>query len=100
MKITEKLNLINAGKKSALYSAIGGSVILLIFMLTKANVMIGVGLYYIGVAFIINSILLLGILLELILNLRYWAKYITTIIYLVLNIPLCIGFCTIALQFI
>lgn len=78
------------GKKLAYYSALAGTIILVAYLISQVEFLIGLGLVYVLSAFVVNGIFLLALLLEVIYNTLYWRAYIVAIISMLLNIPLVI----------
>lgn len=96
MKENTEPQMIYVGKKLAYYSAVIGTIILITYLISHANYLIELGLIYVLLAFVVNGIFLLVLLLELIYNRAYWKSYMATIIAMLLNIPLSLLYISLA----
>jgi len=90
--------IIRIGKKAALYSAAIGTFLLLAFLISKQNLLIAIGLNYVMLAFIMNTIILLALIAALFLHTAHWKNIAVTIICVLLNIPLSILYLTIVIN--
>lgn len=88
MEEIKEPQMIYIGKKLAYYSALIGTIILIAYLISHAEFLIGLGLVYVLSALVINGIFLLVLLLELMYNTAYWRAYTIAIICMLLNIPL------------
>ncbi|TDG36573.1 hypothetical protein EZJ43_08650 [Pedobacter changchengzhani] len=98
MKKPEESKIIQISKKVAVCSTGIGTLILLAFLITKADLLMPFGLCYILIAIVINGVFALLLVIECLSNLIHWRKYIATIIFMLVNIPLSIFYCYIALN--
>jgi hypothetical protein len=87
MKNTEP-QIIRVGQKTAIYSFAIGTVILLIFLMSKYTPFVAVGLYYVLAAFVINSLILLTLLIQLLYHKEHWRKILATVSFMLLNVPI------------
>ncbi|WP_421940368.1 hypothetical protein [Pedobacter sp.] len=95
----KNINLTYIGKKIAYFSSITGTVILVLFLLSKSELFVTAGLYFLLTAFIINSLLFLCILLEFLGKPADWRVYLVTMLRMLINIPLSILYCHVAISF-
>ena len=72
----------------ALYCFVFGSFILLIHLTEITEFTLGIGLLFTGLAIITNSIMLLILIIHSLFNYKDFEEHITTIIILLLNIPI------------
>lgn len=91
--------LIETGKWMSVISAAIGTVILLAYFVLKADVLMFIGLFYIYFATAINGIFFLVLLLECFRQQDHWRKITATMFFMLLNIPLSIFYCFLALNF-
>ncbi len=76
------------GKKLAYYSALFGTIILLAYLISHAEFLVVLGLFYLLSAFVINGIFLFAPIIEPMCNTAQCRAYIIAIICMLLNIPL------------
>ncbi|WP_412468018.1 hypothetical protein [Pedobacter sp. KLB.chiD] len=88
MKEIKEPQMTYFGRKLAYYSALFGTGILLAYLISHAEFLIGLGLFYLLSAFVINSIFLFALLIELMYNTAQWRAYIIAMLSMLLNIPL------------
>jgi len=88
---TERL-IINIGRKSALFSFSIGTLLLLVYLITKAGILLGVGLAYVEIAFFINIAVLVALLFAAIAYCENRNKTWLTILYVLLNLPIAIAY--------
>ena len=67
-----------------------GTILLLLFLITQSNIILDIGLLYVIIAFVLNAITLVGLLVNLILNHQYYKENLFTILLFLLNIPITI----------
>jgi hypothetical protein len=90
--------LIKTGKYMAMFSAAIGTIILLAYFALKVDELMFVGLFYIYFATAINGIFFLVLLLECFRQQEHWRKIAVTMFFMLLNIPLSIFYCFLALN--
>ncbi|WP_443946547.1 hypothetical protein ACJVDH_05405 [Pedobacter sp. AW1-32] len=95
---TKEPQMIAFGKKTALFSAIIGSGILLSFLISKADFLVGVGLVYLCIAAIFNLIILLAITIEFFRYPTFWKNFLTAIACILGNIPFSFLCCSLAIK--
>jgi len=91
--------LIETGKWMAVCSATIGTFILLAFFALKVNELMFVGLFYIYFATAINGVFFLVLVLECFRQQNHWRKIAAIMLLMLLNIPLSIFYCFLALNF-
>jgi len=78
-------------KSTAIISFIIGTILFLSYQLTNIDVLIGLGLIYISIAFFTNSVLLLFLLIELFfVDKKERVEILKYIFLMLLNIPIAI----------
>ena len=82
------LNMLKTGKQCAKFSFIVGTVILLLYLITKSDELIMFGCFYLIVACCINALLLILILFLLVSNPKSYREILITIGIIMLNIPI------------
>jgi len=99
MNEKDQLEIIEISKKTAKFSAIIGTIILFAFLLSKNNLLAPIGIFYIFLAAIINGVLFMALFILAILSKTNRYEIITTMLILLINIPLSIlyGFIAITL---
>jgi len=98
MEELKRPELIVAGKWMATFSAAIGTVILLAFFILKARALMLLGLFYIYFATAINGLFFLLLLLECFRQKNHWQKIAAVMFFMLLNIPLSIFYCFLALN--
>ncbi len=92
-KMTTVNNIKNTGKLTALISFVIGTFFLLFFVIFKTyDSIVIIGMYYIAIAFIVNSIVFLSVFIS---GLYFWDRRLelfATCGILLLNIPIAIGY--------
>lgn len=76
------------GKNFAKYSFLIGTVLLLIYCTTRYDPLISIGLFYVFLAAISNSIILLTALIMIIIYPRYYPQLLKTALIILLNLPI------------
>lgn len=72
----------------ALFCFMFGSFILLIHLTEVSESTLGIGILFTGLAIILNSIMLLILVIHSLLNYKDFEEHISTLIILLLNIPI------------
>jgi len=90
--------ILKIGKQLAVLSAVVGSLILAIFIITRNGEMMHPGFYYPILAGIINGAVLVSLGLTIYFARHYWRKIIATMIFMLSNIPLSIIYNLIAVK--
>lgn len=90
--------IIDTCKRLTKISAIIGTTIFVLFIISGIKELSIVGLMYIGVAGLINGIFLIVLVIAGFIHKIYWHKILATIVFMLANIPLCIFYCFIALK--
>lgn len=85
-------HLILTGKITAILSFFIGTILLCLFLYFKYNNMIQIGIYYVIIAFIINSILVITNGIAIIIDRKNRFEFIKTTGMMLLNIPIAIGY--------
>ncbi|TCD26249.1 hypothetical protein EZ456_14655 [Pedobacter psychrodurus] len=101
MKLEEikRPKLIETGKWMSVFSAAIGTIILLAFFALKVDVLMFIGLFYIYFATAINGIFFLILFFECFRQQDHWRKIAAIMFFMLLNIPLSIFYCFLALNF-
>ncbi|WP_024768951.1 hypothetical protein [Aquimarina macrocephali] len=90
MKIIQPIN------KSALIVAtisfLLGTLLLLFFLISQSSIVLDIGLFYVIIASVLNVIVFVGLITNAIINYQYYKENLTTIILVILNIPITIGY--------
>ncbi len=90
MKIFQTIN------KNALFIAtisfLIGTLLLLSFLISQSNTFLSIGLFYLLIAFVFNTITLIGLVINSIINYQYYKENLITISLFLLNIPITIGY--------
>ncbi|WP_438422390.1 hypothetical protein [Aquimarina macrocephali] len=90
MKIIQPIN------KSALIVAtisfLLGTLLLLFFLISQSSIVLDIGLFYVIIASVLNIIVFVGLITNAIINYQYYKENLTTIILVILNIPITIGY--------
>ncbi|MCK8523892.1 hypothetical protein M0D21_20110 [Aquimarina sp. D1M17] len=90
MKISQKIN------KNALLTAsisfLSGTLLLLFFLISQSGYIVKIGILYVLIAFVFNSITLVGLLANSIINYHHYRENLLTISLFLLNIPITIGY--------
>ncbi|WP_131536797.1 hypothetical protein [Pedobacter nototheniae] len=89
--------IIYMSKQVSIYSAGIGTLILLCFLISRADGLMFLGLTYIFFALIINSVFFLILLFECFRSKEYWRKIVATMLFMLCNIPLSLLYCFLAL---
>jgi hypothetical protein len=96
MKIIQPIN------KNALIAAtisfLLGTLLLLFFIISQSNIVLDIGLFYVIIASVFNVIVFVGLITNAILNYQYYKENLTTIILVILNIPITIGYIIIVIN--
>lgn len=96
MKIIQPIN------KSALIIAtasfILGTMLLLFFLISPSGILVDIGLVYILIALVLNTITFIGLITNSFINYQYNKENITTILLVTLNIPIAFGYVIIVLN--
>jgi len=98
MEEIKRPELIETGKWMTIISASIGTIILLTYFALKVDELMFVGLLYIYLATIINGIFFLVLLLECFRQKDHWRKIVAIMFLMLLNIPLSIFYCFLALN--
>ena len=87
-----KQNINRKGLAVAIFSFLLGTLILLLYLITSAEALLVGGLFYVMIAFVLNSITLIGLIGNAIINRQYYKENLTTILIFLVNIPIAIGY--------
>ncbi|MFD2288317.1 hypothetical protein ACFSOV_19580 [Pedobacter petrophilus] len=90
--------IIQIGKKAAIYSAAAGTFLLLAYLISKQDSLISIGISYILFAVFANVLILLALIIALFTQTLHWKKIVATIICVLLNIPLSIFYLSIVIH--
>lgn len=82
--------IIQIGKKAAIYSAVAGTFLLLAYIISKQDALIEIGISYVLFAIFANTLILLALSTALFTQTSHWKKIVATIICVLLDIPLSI----------
>ncbi|WP_160112144.1 hypothetical protein [Aquimarina sp. AU58] len=96
MKIIQPIN-----KNALIIATISfllGTLLLLFFLISQSNIVLDIGLFYVIIASVLNVIVFVGIITNAIINYQYYKENLTTIILVVLNIPITIGYIIIVMN--
>ncbi|ATP56992.1 hypothetical protein CPT03_11105 [Pedobacter ginsengisoli] len=88
METTSISQITTIAKECTRYSFIAGSLLFLIYCLTKFSPLIGVGLLYIVLALVINSIIFLSLLITIIIYPEDYLPLLKTAIVMLFNLPI------------
>ncbi|WP_109299896.1 hypothetical protein [Aquimarina sp. AU474] len=69
-----------------------GTILLLSFLILQSNTFLDIGLFYVIIAFVFNTITLIGLIINSIINYQYYKENLITISLFLLNIPITIGY--------
>jgi len=90
MKIIQSIN------KNALiiatFSFLLGTILLLLHLVTTGEQILIVGLFYVLIAIVLNSITFIGLVANALINYQYYKENLTTISIFLLNIPIAFGY--------
>jgi hypothetical protein len=75
-----------------------GTILLLFFLISQSNIVLDIGLFYVIIASVLNVIVFVGIITNAIINYQYYKENLTTIILVILNIPITIGYIIIVMN--
>lgn len=75
-----------------------GTILLLFFLISQSNILLDIGLFYVIIASTLNAIIFIGLITNAIINYQYYKENLTTIILVVLNIPITIGYIIIVIN--
>lgn len=89
-----------AGKVCAKYSFFIGSGLFLFFCLTRFDPLIMIGLYYLILALLINSVIFLLLVFMVLLQPRDYRELLTTSIIMLLNLPIAYLYFHIVMQLV
>ncbi len=93
------MNTIQPINKNALriatISFLLGTMLLLLFLIFGSNVLLQIGFCYVLIASVLNGITLIGLLANSIINHQYYKENLTTILLVLLNIPITLGYISI-----
>ncbi|GGX21221.1 hypothetical protein [Aquimarina muelleri] len=96
MKIRQPIN------KSALIIAIAsfilGTILLLFFIISPSNILVDIGLFYILIAIVLNTITCIELITNSFINYQHNKENLITILLITLNIPIAIGYIIIVLN--
>ncbi|PKV49851.1 hypothetical protein ATE84_1889 [Aquimarina sp. MAR_2010_214] len=90
MKIIQPIN-----KNALIVATISfllGTLLLLFFLISQSNIVFDIGLFYVIIASVLNIIVFIGLITNAIINYQYYQENLTTIILVILNIPITIGY--------
>ncbi len=90
MRIFQPVN-----KKALMVSTISfllGTILLLLFMISKSAILADIGLFYVVIAFVLNAMVLIGLIINSIINHQYYRENLATILLFLLNIPITMGY--------
>lgn len=82
----------------AVTSFILGTIILALYLTTGSEAFLIGGLFYVLVALAINTITLVGIVANAIINFHYYKENLTTILLFLINIPVALGYVTLIIK--
>jgi|GEM_PF-1066461 len=94
----KRLKLVEIGKWMAVISAAIGTLILLAYFVLELNELMFAGLFYIYLAALVNGVFFLILLRECFRQQAYWRKIAATMFFMLLNIPLSLFYCFLALN--
>ena len=87
-----KIKFSRLGKITFLTSFLAGTLLLILFLLTKEGILITAGLYYIMMAFVINLLIALYELVEYITDTSGKKSSGNSVLLMLANIPVAIGY--------
>lgn len=90
MEIRQEIN--KKGLTVAIISFLIGTLILLLYLLTTSEALLVGGLFYVLIALALNTITLIGLIINAIINYQYYKENLTTILLFLFNIPIAIGY--------
>lgn len=82
----------------AVTSFILGTIILSLYLTTGSEAFLIGGLFYVLVALAINTITLVGIVANAIINFHCYKENLTTILLFLINIPVALGYVTLIIK--
>jgi hypothetical protein len=98
MEELKRPELIETGKWMAVVSAVVGTIILVTFFILRADELAFTGILYIYFATAINGMFFLVLLIECLIQKNHWRKIAAVMFIMLLNIPLSIFYCFLALN--
>ncbi|MHA7059986.1 hypothetical protein ACWGOQ_0022355 [Aquimarina sp. M1] len=90
MQITQRVN--RSALMIATCSFLLGTLLLLLHLIIAWDTLIIVGLFYVLIAIVLNSITFIGLLVNTVINLHHNKENLTTVSIFLLNIPIAIGY--------
>ncbi len=96
MKILQSIN-----KKALIVATISfllGTILLLLFLVSGLDVIVDIGLFYVFIAFVFNTITFIGLITNAIINYQYYQENLRTILVFLLNIPITIGYISLVIS--
>ncbi|WP_159025697.1 hypothetical protein [Aquimarina sp. Aq78] len=90
MKIIQPIN--KNALTVATISFLLGTLLLLFFLISQSSIVLDIGLFYVIIASVLNVIVFVGLITNAIINYQYYKENLTTIILVILNIPITIGY--------
>ncbi len=96
MKIFQSIN-----KKALIVATISfllGTILLLLFLVSGLDVIVDIGLFYVFIAFVFNTITFIGLITNAIINYQYYQENLRTIFVFLLNIPITIGYISLVIN--
>ncbi|WP_148639140.1 hypothetical protein [Aquimarina longa] len=96
MKIIQTIN-----KKSLFIAALSfilGTIILLSFIISQSDTVFKIGIFYVIIAAALNTFFFIELIINAIVNYQYYKENLITILLVVLNIPITIGYISIVLN--
>jgi len=96
MKIKQTVN-----KKAlilAIISFLLGTLILLLYLVSKSEAFLVGGVFYVIIAVTLNTITLIQLLANSIINYQYYRENLITMLLFITNIPIAIGYSSVAIN--
>ncbi len=75
-----------------------GTILLLLFLVSQSSILADIGLFYVLIAFVLNAMVLIGLIINSIINYQYYKENLVTILLFLLNIPVTIGYIAIVVN--
>ncbi len=75
-----------------------GTILLLFYLISQSNIVADIGFFYVIIATVLNSITFIGLITNSLINYQYYRENLTTILLVILNIPITLGYITVAIN--
>ncbi|MBQ0736067.1 hypothetical protein [Aquimarina celericrescens] len=90
MQITQSTN--KKALQVATITFLLGTIILMLYLISESAPFLIAGVFYVFIALVLNTIMLIELLINAIINHRYYKENLITILCFLINIPFAIGY--------